>query len=109
MTDSTANAFLRDAASTGSVALFTIPTIGWVPSSPPVYNHPFPCGCVDVGWDNDPYETTQVPMFRMLGTPEKDKKHASFEGGHIPLTIQPVVKEILDWLDKYLGPVAPPH
>ena len=56
-----------------------------------------------------PYETAQVPMFRMLGTPEKDKKHVSFEGGHIPLTIQPVMKEILDWLDKYLGPVAPPH
>ncbi|HEY6065486.1 MAG TPA: SUMF1/EgtB/PvdO family nonheme iron enzyme, partial [Thermoanaerobaculia bacterium] len=38
-----------------------------------------------------PYETTQVPMFRYLGTAEADKKHVSFDGGHIPLTIQPVV------------------
>jgi dipeptidyl aminopeptidase/acylaminoacyl peptidase len=56
-----------------------------------------------------PYEAAQVPMFRMLGTPEQDKKHVSFEGGHIPVAIQPVVKEILDWLDKYLGPVTPAH
>jgi len=56
-----------------------------------------------------PYETTQVPMFRLLGTREPDKKHVSFEGGHIPVTIQPVVKEILDWLDRYLGPVTPPR
>jgi dipeptidyl aminopeptidase/acylaminoacyl peptidase len=54
-----------------------------------------------------PYETTQVPMFRFLGTAEPDKKHVSFDGGHIPLTIQPVVREMLDWLDRYLGPVAP--
>ena len=52
-----------------------------------------------------PYETAQLPMFRLLGTYEKDKKHFVFEGGHVPPKIQPVIKEILDWLDRYLGPV----
>jgi len=52
-----------------------------------------------------PYETTQLPLFRALGTPEKDKKHVTFEGGHIPPKIQSLIKEILDWLDRTLGPV----
>jgi pimeloyl-ACP methyl ester carboxylesterase len=52
-----------------------------------------------------PYETMQVPLFRALGTPEKDKKHVTFEGGHIPPMIQSLIKEILDWLDRTLGPV----
>ncbi|HQQ78778.1 MAG TPA: protein kinase [Thermoanaerobaculia bacterium] len=52
-----------------------------------------------------PYETMQVPLFRALGTPEKDKKHVTFEGGHIPPKIQSLIKEILDWLDRTLGPV----
>ncbi len=52
-----------------------------------------------------PLETAQKPLFRLLGTPEKDKRHVVFEGGHIPTRIEPVIKEILDWLDRYLGPV----
>jgi tRNA A-37 threonylcarbamoyl transferase component Bud32/dienelactone hydrolase len=52
-----------------------------------------------------PYETAQVPMFRMLGTADADKRHAVLEGGHIPPRPQDVFKEILDWLDRYLGPV----
>ena len=52
-----------------------------------------------------PYATAQVPMFNALGTPAADKKHAVFEGGHIPLRQQEPIKEMLDWLDRYLGPV----
>jgi dienelactone hydrolase len=52
-----------------------------------------------------PYATAQVPMFKMLGTPAADKKHAVFEGGHIPSRQQEPIKEMLDWLDRYLGPV----
>ena len=52
-----------------------------------------------------PVDTAQIPLFRMLGTPEKDKKHIIFEGGHAPLRIQSLIKDILDWLDHYLGPV----
>ena len=54
-----------------------------------------------------PYDTAQAPMFRLLGTPEKDKRHFVYEAGHIPPQMQPIIKEILDWLDKYLGPVSP--
>jgi dienelactone hydrolase len=51
-----------------------------------------------------PYETSQVPLFRLLGTPEKDKKHVVFDSGHVP-PWPDVVRETLDWLDRYLGPV----
>ena len=51
-----------------------------------------------------PKETTQDPMFRMLGTPEKDKRHVVFESGHVP-PADMLIKEVLDWLDRYLGPV----
>lgn len=52
-----------------------------------------------------PYDTAQVPMFQMLGTPAEHKRHAVLEGGHLPPRPQLVFKEILDWLDRYLGPV----
>ncbi len=52
-----------------------------------------------------PFATAQVPMFKLLGTPAADKKHAVFEGGHIPANQQAPIKEMLDWLDRYLGPV----
>ena len=51
-----------------------------------------------------PLETSSGPMFRLLGTPDKDKRHAIVEGGHIPLRHE-MIKETLDWLDRYLGPV----
>jgi hypothetical protein len=53
-----------------------------------------------------PYESAQVPMFNALGTPPEHKRHAVMEGGHLPPRPQDVFKEILDWLDRYLGPVA---
>jgi dienelactone hydrolase len=51
-----------------------------------------------------PLELSQRPMFRALGTPDKDKRHALVEGGHVPPRAV-IIKEILDWLDRYLGPV----
>jgi formylglycine-generating enzyme required for sulfatase activity/tRNA A-37 threonylcarbamoyl transferase component Bud32/dienelactone hydrolase len=51
-----------------------------------------------------PLEISQKPMFRLLGTPEKDKRHVIYDSGHIPPR-NAVIKEILDWLDRYLGPV----
>ena len=53
-----------------------------------------------------PYASAQLPMFRMLGTPAADKAHVVLEGGHLPPKPQEVFKVILDWLDKYLGPVG---
>lgn len=56
-----------------------------------------------------PLETSQLPLFRLLGTPSKDKRHLLYEGGH-DIHIRPnVIKDSLDWLDRYLGSVkAPP-
>ena len=52
-----------------------------------------------------PLETSQRPLFRLLGTPAKDKRHVLFECGTALYPIHDVMKEILDWLDRYLGPV----
>jgi dienelactone hydrolase/predicted Ser/Thr protein kinase len=51
-----------------------------------------------------PIETSQKPMFHLLGTPEPNKKHFIFEGGHTSPRNE-VVRLILDWLDRYLGPL----
>jgi eukaryotic-like serine/threonine-protein kinase len=48
--------------------------------------------------------TSQVSLFRLLGTSPKDKRHALFDSGHIPPRTE-IIKETLDWLDHYLGPV----
>ncbi len=51
-----------------------------------------------------PVETAQRPMFRLLGTPADKKRQVISEGGHfVPRT--ELVKETLDWLDRYLAPV----
>ena len=53
-----------------------------------------------------PYETAQLPMFRMLGTPAGDKRHVVFETPHdVRLKRDDLVREVLSWLDRYLGPV----
>jgi predicted esterase len=62
-----------------------------------------------LGGRNDfyfPVETSQAPLFELLGTPAEHKRHVVFEGaGHVPPRIE-VIREILDWLDRYLGPVG---
>jgi formylglycine-generating enzyme required for sulfatase activity/dienelactone hydrolase/predicted Ser/Thr protein kinase len=51
-----------------------------------------------------PLQTSQEPLFRLLGTAPADKRHVVLESGHgLPPT--PFFKEVLDWLDHYLGPV----
>jgi eukaryotic-like serine/threonine-protein kinase len=47
-----------------------------------------------------PIETSQVPMFRLLGTPADQKRHVVEEGSHfVPRTR--LIQETLAWLDKY--------
>lgn len=53
-----------------------------------------------------PLESAQLPFFRMLGTPAADKKHIVYEAGHADEPYREKVRETLDWLDKYLGPVS---
>jgi eukaryotic-like serine/threonine-protein kinase len=51
-----------------------------------------------------PVETSQVPMFENLGTPPENKRHLVYDAGHLVPRSQ-LIKETLDWFDKYLGPV----
>ena len=53
-----------------------------------------------------PQSTHQLPLFEALGTPAPDKVFKSYKGGHANFLTRPdVIGVILDWLDKYLGPV----
>jgi len=50
------------------------------------------------------YETSIKPMFDLLGTPDENKELKLYETDHIPPRNE-FIKEILAWLDRYLGPV----
>ena len=52
-------------------------------------------------------ELSQKPLFRFLGSPADRKKHLIYPAGHgvfIEKRSQ-VIRETLDWFDRYLGPV----
>ena len=54
-----------------------------------------------------PYETSQLPLLRQLGTPDDQKRHLVFPGGHSSSNwTNELIKEGLDWLDRRLGPPA---
>ncbi|MBD3852033.1 MAG: protein kinase [Acidobacteria bacterium] len=53
-----------------------------------------------------PVEISQRPFFDLLGAPVEDKRHALLEGGHLPPDRRAIIREVLDWLDRYLGPVT---
>jgi formylglycine-generating enzyme required for sulfatase activity/cephalosporin-C deacetylase-like acetyl esterase len=51
-----------------------------------------------------PVMSAQIPMFRLLGTPNEHKRHILYETGHFnPMNEQ--IRDSLNWLDRYLGPV----
>lgn len=53
-----------------------------------------------------PVDKVQRPMFRWFGAPEKDKRHVILDTTHYSLVARnEVVREVLGWLDQYLGPV----
>ncbi|HYW42320.1 MAG TPA: hypothetical protein VE959_05660 [Bryobacteraceae bacterium] len=52
-----------------------------------------------------PLATNQIPMFRMLGTPERDKRQVVEDGGHVP-GLLPTIKETPHSYDRYPGPVT---
>ena len=52
-----------------------------------------------------PLESSQRPFFHFLGTPANDKKQVIYEGGHGVFPRPEAVRECLDWLERYLGPV----
>ena len=51
-----------------------------------------------------PTGSSQEPMFRLLGTPKKDKRRVLYDTGH-DIPREEMIKETLNWLDRYLGPV----
>lgn len=52
-----------------------------------------------------PYETSQLPLYELLGTPAEDKRHMVYPGGHTVPRVA-LIRETLDWLDRYLGSVG---
>ena len=52
----------------------------------------------------EPVASAQLPMFRMWGTPESEKRHVIYESNGHSVPRNESIKETLDWLDKYLGP-----
>ena len=52
-----------------------------------------------------PLDTAQAPMFERLGTPPADKRHVVFDSGHNDFPRSEMIREVLGWLDRYLGPV----
>jgi predicted esterase len=53
-----------------------------------------------------PVESAQKPMIALLGTPSTDKRHVILPVGHailVPEVRATVMREVLDWLDRYLG------
>jgi dipeptidyl aminopeptidase/acylaminoacyl peptidase len=51
-----------------------------------------------------PPQTSSNPMFDLLGTPPEHKRLIFYETDHVPPRAE-YIKEVLAWLDKYLGPV----
>ena len=51
-----------------------------------------------------PLDNSALPFFRLLGTPPAQKRQVIADGGHfIPRPV--LIRETLDWLDRYLGPL----
>jgi dipeptidyl aminopeptidase/acylaminoacyl peptidase len=53
-----------------------------------------------------PVESAQKPMIALLGTPPNHKRHVILDVGHailVPEVRATVVREVLNWLDRYLG------
>ncbi len=51
-----------------------------------------------------PVDSTQEPFFRSLGSKKDQKKHLLYDTGH-SIPRNELIKENLNWLDQYLGPV----
>jgi len=53
-----------------------------------------------------PLETSQQPLFRMLGATSENKRHVVFDTPHdVRLRSGDLVREVLGWYDRYLGRV----
>jgi predicted Ser/Thr protein kinase len=53
-----------------------------------------------------PLETASRPLFKLLPMPPDRKRQAQYEGGHLPNQLNDLIREVLDWYDRFLGPVT---
>ena len=47
----------------------------------------------------------QERFMELLGTPSEQKRHVVLEGGHVPNDTRGLIREVLNWYDKYLGAI----
>jgi formylglycine-generating enzyme required for sulfatase activity/dienelactone hydrolase/predicted Ser/Thr protein kinase len=47
----------------------------------------------------------QLRLLELLGTPAEHKRHVALDGGHVPNDVRGMIREVLDWFDKYFGAV----
>lgn len=52
-----------------------------------------------------PLETAQLPLLTRLASPADQKRHVVFDAGHSDHPRGETIREVLGWLDRYLGPV----
>ncbi len=52
------------------------------------------------------YEESQRPFFRLLGTPESDKRHVALASGHLPPGYTELSRHLLEWIDRWFGPAG---
>ena len=52
-----------------------------------------------------PVETSAEPFIDLLGTPKQNKALILYDGGHAPPLDSKLKKDMLDYLDRYFGPV----
>jgi dienelactone hydrolase len=50
-------------------------------------------------------ESCEGPYLDLFGTPRDHKRMVFYGSGHLPPLTNNVIKEMIDWLDKYLGAV----
>ena len=57
-----------------------------------------------------PYDISQEPLFECLGTPAEHKVHKTYPAGHgiSGASREQKQRDVLEWLDKYLGPPEKP-
>jgi fermentation-respiration switch protein FrsA (DUF1100 family) len=61
-----------------------------------------------VNSQNDPFyplQTSQLPLYKLLGAPEKDKLHRVYNASGHGIPGQLCAEDMLSWLDQYLGKV----
>jgi dipeptidyl aminopeptidase/acylaminoacyl peptidase len=48
---------------------------------------------------------SQRRLLELLGSRPEEKELVTLDGGHVPNDTLGMIKHVLDWFDKYLGPV----